>query len=367
MKKIFSGKGIDVALLGIVIMLFSIGFVLIASVTQFSTKKLMTQGIAFLIGLGFMALSTTVDYSVLKRYDWHLYALAILFLLLVYVPGLGKVQYSARSWINLKFMHFQTSEASKVLFTLSYSAFLDRRRNNLNTILEVIPAVAYPMPIFFLLLKQPDLGGLLVFFCITVFCLFIAGLNRKYIFGGILLVAIAVPIIYKFELLAPHQMQRLEAFLNPGNPNAKGNYQVLQSMTAIGSGQIVGKGLFQGTLIPFGFLPVPESDFIFSMAGEEFGMVGMGIIIFLFFLFINRIYSIAVRAKDFYGTLIGMGFLGMFLYQIFQNIGMTIGLIPVTGVTLPFVSYGGSSVMMGMVIVSILMNIQGKSSSNSLY
>ncbi len=367
MKKIFSSKNIDIILLGIVLSLFAIGFVLIASVTQFHTRKLMIQGIALLIGLFFMIFSTTVDYSVLKRYDWYLYAAGIVLLLLVYVPGLGKEQFSARSWIDLKFMHFQTSEATKVLFTLSYAAFLDRRRNQLNTIFEVIPAILYPMPIFFLLMKQPDLGGLLVFFCITIFCLFVAGLNKKYIIGGILLVAISVPIIYKFELLAPHQMERLVAFINPNDPNVKGNYQVIQSMTAIGSGQMFGKGLFKGTLIPFGFLPVPESDFIFAMAGEEFGMLGMGIIIFLFFLFIHRIYQIAVRAKDFYGTIIAMGFLGMFLYQIFQNIGMTIGLIPVTGVTLPFVSYGGSSVMMGMVIISILMNIQIKSNSNSLY
>lgn len=368
MKRIFSMGKYDKILLLLVCILFSIGLVLIASVTQFSTKKLVIQGLAFLLGMIFLFLSSGVDYSVLKRYDRYLYIISIILLLLVYVPGLAAdVQYGARSWIDLRFMYFQTSEAAKVTFTLAYSSFLERRKNKLNTIAEVIPAILYPVPIIYLLKKQPDLGGILVFCMISAFCLFIAGLNKKYIIGGLLFLVITIPLIYKFQLLEPHQMERLEAFLHPGDPTYKGNYHVIQSITAIGSGQIFGKGLFKGTLIPFGFLPVPESDFIFSILGEEFGIIGMGIVIVLFFLLLSRIYSIAVHSKDFYGTLISMGFFGMFFYQTFQNIGMTIGLIPVTGVTLPFVSYGGSSVLMGMIIISIIMNIYSKSHSSFIY
>ena len=368
--KSFTTKRFDKALLLLVFVLFVIGLVLVYSAsrsTSLGPKRLIIQSVAFMIGLAFMYLSTAIDYSILKRYDWHLYVLSILLLLLVYVPGLGSDQMGARSWIDLKVMYFQTSEAAKVTFTMAYAAFLDRRRNNLNTLLEVIPAVLYPVPILFLLYKQPDLGGILVFSAIIIFCLFIAGLNKKWIFGGLLVVGLAVPIVYKFELLEPHQMLRIEAFLNPGDPSYTGNYQLIESMTAIGSGKIFGKGLFQGTLIPFGFLPVPESDFIFSILGEEFGMVGMGTIIALYYVFMSRIYKIAVGAKDFYGTLIVMGFLGMFLYQIFLNIGMTIGLIPITGVTLPFLSYGGSSELMNMVIVSVIMNVYSKAHTTFTY
>ncbi len=361
MKKLFFLRGIDKLLLLCVVLLVAIGFVLIASVTQFNSRKLMIQGIAFLLGIAFMLGSTIIDYSALKKYDWYLYALSIVLLLLVYVPGLGKVQYSARSWIDLQFMDFQTSEAVKVTFTLAYASFLDRRKNQLNTLAEVIPTFLYPLPIIFLLMKQPDLGGILVFFFITIACLFMAGLNKKYIIGGIIFIAVAIPLIYKFQLLEPHQMVRIEAFLHPGDPSFEGNQQVIQSMTAIGSGQLFGKGLFQGTLIPFGFLSVPESDFIFSILGEEFGMVGMGTLILIVFLFLSRIYSIGIKSKDSYGTLVVFGYLGMFTYQSFQNIGMAIGLMPVTGVTLPFVSYGGSSVLMSMIIVSIIMNVYGKS------
>lgn len=368
MTRIFSIKRYDKILLLLISALFVIGLILIASVTQFSLKKMIIQGIAFLLGVIFLFLSSAIDYSILKRYDWYLYAMSILLLLLVYVPGLAAdVQYGARSWINLGFMNFQTSEAAKVTFTLAYSSFLERRKNKLNSLMEVLPAFLYPLPILLLLKKQPDLGGILVFCSITAMCLFIAGLNKRYIIGGILLIVIAVPLIYKFQLLNPHQMVRLEAFLHPNDPSYEGNHQVIQSMTAIGSGQIFGKGLFKGTLIPFGFLPVPESDFIFSILGEEFGMVGMGIVITLFFLLLSRIYSIAIHSKDFYGTLIAMGFFAMFFYQTFQNIGMTIGLIPVTGVTLPFVSYGGSSILMSMVIIAIIMNIYSKSHSSLAY
>lgn len=368
--KVFSAKRFDKVLLGLIIILFLIGLVLIYSAsrsTSLGTKRLMVQSTAFLIGLVFMYFSTAIDYSILKRYDWHLYGLSIVLLLLVYVPGLGSDQMGARSWIDLKVMNFQTSEAAKVTFTLAYAAFLDRRRDRLNSLAEIIPAFLYPLPILFLLYKQPDLGGILVFVSIILFCLFIAGLNKKWIIGGLGLIAIAAPLVYKFELLEPHQMVRIEAFLNPGDPSYEGNYQLIESMTAIGSGKVFGKGLFNGTLIPFGFLPVPESDFIFSILGEEFGMFGMGIVILLFFAMLSRIYNIAVNSKDNYGRLVIMGFLGMLLYQIFQNIGMTIGLIPITGVTLPFVSYGGSSVLMSMIIMSIIMNVHSKAYSSFAY
>ena len=367
---VFSTKRFDKVLLGLIIVLFAVGLLLIYSAsrsTALGSKRLIIQTTAFGLSLLFMYFSTAIDYSVLKRYDWHLYILSILLLLLVYVPGLGSDQMGARSWIDLKVMYFQTSEAAKVTFTLAYASFLDRRKDKLNTLEEIIPAFLYPLPILFLLYKQPDLGGILVFASIILFCLFMAGLNKKWIIGGVMAVALIAPIVYKFELLEPHQMLRIEAFLNPGDPSYTGNYQLIASMTAIGSGKIFGKGLFNGTLIPFGFLPVPESDFIFSILGEEFGMVGMGAVIILFYILLSRIYNIAINSKDTYGNLIVMGFLGMFLYQIFQNIGMTVGLIPITGVTLPFLSYGGSSILMSMVVISIIMNVYSKSHSGFSY
>lgn len=350
-------KKIDKVLFVVATLLFLSGIILVASATQMNTKKLIIQSVAYILGTIIIFSSSIIDFSMIKKYDWHLYALSIILLLLVYIPGLGKVQFNARSWINLGFMDFQTSELVKITYTLAYASFLDKRRGALNTIGEVFPAFIYPLPFFFLLAKQPDLGGILVFFCITVFCLYVAGLNIKYIIAGLVFTLIAIPVIYKFQLLKPHQMLRLEAFLHPGDPSYEGNFQVSQSITAIGSGQIFGKGLFQGTFVPYGFLPVAESDFIFSVLGEEFGAVGMIFVITLYFIFLSRIYFIGTSTSDSYGNIVIMGFFGMLFYQTFQNIGMTIGVIPVTGVTLPFISYGGSSLLICMIIISIIINI----------
>lgn len=350
-------KKIDKPLYIMAMILFLSSLVLISSATQMNSKKLIIQSMAFILGTIIIFCSSFVDFSRIKKYDWHLYCISIALLLLVYVPGLGKAQFNARSWIDLGFMDFQTSELVKVTYTLAYSSFLERRRNNLDSIYDVIPALIYPIPFLFLLAKQPDLGGILVFFCITIFCLFVAGLNKKYIIWGITAVLIIIPIIYKFELLKPHQMLRLEAFLHPGDPSYEGNFQVIQSITAIGSGRILGKGLYQGTFVPYGFLPVAESDFIFSVLGEEFGALGMLFIILIYFLFLSRIYHIYNNVSDYYGKLVIIGYFGMLFYQTFQNIGMTLGIIPVTGVTLPFMSYGGSSMLICMMILSIIMNI----------
>ena len=356
----------DWSLLLIISILFVTGIVLITSATQFDKKRLMIQSLSFVMGIFVILMSAMFDYRIMKRYEKQLYIATIVLLLLVYVPGLGKAQFGARSWINLGFMDFQTSEAAKITFTLAYASFLDRRKNKLDTMSEILPALMYPVPILLLLLKQPDLGGVIVFISITLVCLFVAGLNLKFIFNSLVIFALSTPIIYKF-ILRDHQRVRIDAFLNPGDPSYEGNFQVIQSMTAIGSGGFFGKGLFNGTISQYGFLPVTESDFIFAVLGEEFGFVGMAVVIILFFLFLSRIYSISKHAKDFYGTLVTTGFMGMLFYQILQNIGMTIGLMPVTGVTLPFVSYGGSSMLTTMITIALIINIYSKSHSSFAY
>lgn len=366
MDNTLNKKKIDWTLLLLIGLLFIIGMVLISSATQFDKRRLIMQGGSFFIGMVLVFFSGLFDYRILNRYGKQLYFISIALLLLVYVPGLGKSQFGARCWINLGFMDFQTSEAAKITYTLAYASFLEKRKNKLDDIYEIIPVLAYPIPILLLLLMQPDLGGVIVFVSITAVCLFATGLNLKFIMNSLLTLVLSTPIIYKF-ILRDHQRVRIDAFLHPGDPAYEGNFQVIQSMTAIGSGGFFGKGLFNGTISQYGFLPVTESDFIFAVLGEEFGFVGMLVVILLFFMLLSRIYSIAQDAKDFYGTLITMGFLGMLFYQVLQNIGMTIGVMPVTGVTLPFLSYGGSSMLTTMIIIAIIMNVYSKAHSSFAY
>jgi len=206
---------------------------------------------------------------------------------------------------------------------------------------------------------QPDLGGAIVFSFIIFGMLYISGLNLKIVLYAIFTALVCSPIIYNY-ILRPHQRTRIDAFLNPGDPSYEGNFQVIQSMIAIGSGKLFGKGLFNGTQNQYGFLPVTESDFIFAVLGEEFGLIGMAVVLILYFIFFRRLFEIATSAKDFYGTLIVVGITSMFLYQFVQNVGMTMGVMPVTGVTLPFVSYGGSSMLASMMALALVFNVSVK-------
>lgn len=241
------------------------------------------------------------------------------------------------------------------IFLKNYNQIVVSKKGKLNNLKEIMPVVIYAVPFIGLLFAQPDLGTAIVFSCIIAGMLFTAGLDIKLIKRCIVAVLVTLPLMYL--VMAPHQKERIDAFLHPDDPTKKGNYQVMQSMIAIGSGGVTGKGLYNGTQNQEGFLPVQESDFIFAVIGEELGVVGMAAVIGLYALFLTRMIYIAKEAKDFYGTLIVVGVMSMFAYQIIQNIGMTVALIPVTGVTLPFISYGGSSLLTSLANLGLVLNV----------
>ncbi|MGG2466147.1 rod shape-determining protein RodA [Paraclostridium bifermentans] len=352
-------KEIDWKLIIIVICIFSFGLVILSSATHATTTgnyfQITKQLTAFLLGMGLILLILLFDYNFIGRYYKALYIASIILLLLVWIPGLGKSMGGARSWLHFGPLTFQTSELVKLTFILSYAKIVEEKKGKLKTIKDIIPLALYAAPMILLLLIQPDLGTALVFCCIIAGMLFTAGLNVKIIKRGIIVVVVAMPIMYM--AMASHQKERIEAYLHPEDVTLKGNYQVMQSMIAIGSGGVKGKGLYEGTQNQNNFLPVQDSDFIFAVIGEELGLIGMAVIILLYVLFLIRMIAIAKEAKDFYGTLIVVGVSSMFAYQIIQNIGMTVAVIPVTGVTLPFVSYGASSLMTSLANLGLLLNV----------
>ncbi|MCT4594952.1 MAG: rod shape-determining protein RodA [Anaeromicrobium sp.] len=352
-------KHIDVGLIIIVILLFVISVVMISSATHVTkygiTRKVEMQVIAFFLGVIVVMTILIIDYNTFSSFARPIYIGSIILLLCVYVPGLGKAQYGARSWINLGPVDIQPSEIVKIGFILSFASFLEKRENKLDTLKELIPVFLYAAPPILLVLKEPDLGNALVFVVIMIGMTFASGLNYKFITRGTLLGAVCTPIAYK--LMAPHQKVRIDAFLNPSDLSLPGNYQVMQSKIAIGSGQLIGKGLYNGTQNNNNFLPVQESDFIFAVIGEEFGLIGGIIVIALYFMFLYKMIKITKDAKDKYGSLVVVGITSMFAFQIFENIGMTMGVMPVTGVTLPFISYGGSSILTNMVAIGIVLNV----------
>ena len=323
-----------------------------------STKALFQLGkqcAAFGLGAMVIGIILLFDYTFIGKHYKELYLISLILLAVVLIPGIGAERGGARSWLNLGPLDLQTSEIVKLTFILSYAKIVESKRDRLRTIKDIMPLIIYALPFLGLLLAQPDLGTALVFMCIIAAMVFTAGLDGKIIKRAIIIVVALMPIMYM--LMADHQKQRIEAFLHPEDITLKGNYQVMQSLIAIGSGGVTGKGLYQGSQNQEDFLPVQDSDFIFAVVGEELGVIGMVFLIGLYIAFIFRLIYAAQQARDFYGTLIVIGVLGMFGYQIIQNIGMTVAVIPVTGVTLPFVSYGGSSMLTSMANLGLVMNV----------
>lgn len=352
-------KRLDWKLIITVLVIFCFGLVVLSSATHVQDTgdygQIYKQGLAFGLGMVMILVILLLDYNFLGKHYKVLYISSLLLLAIILIPVIGAERGGARSWLNLGPLDFQTSELVKLTFILSYAKIVESRKGKLNTIKEIVPVVVYAVPFLGLLFAQPDLGTAIVFSCIILGMLFTAGLDIKLIKRGIVVMLVSLPIMYL--VMAPHQKDRIEAFLNPEDPTLKGNYQVMQSMIAIGSGGVTGKGLYNGTQNQEGFLPVQESDFVFAVIGEELGAIGMVIVIALYAIFLIRMVAIAREAKDFYGTLIVIGVMSMFAYQIIQNIGMTMALIPVTGVTLPFISYGGSSLLTSLANLGLVLNV----------
>lgn len=360
-------KNADKLLLVIAIFFALLSVLMIASISykngQMATRDLIVQSSAY--GLGFAAIAAMVllDYRKFEDLSKILYIGSLILLLTVYIPGLGLVSNGARSWINLKFTTLQPSEVVKISFTILMANYLSRRRESLSQLKGVLKAALYAAP-FILIVVKEDLGSALVYCFIWVFMIFFAGIDKGIFVRFAMIFLLSLPIAYRF--MAPYQKRRIDAFLQPDNLELPGNYHVWNSKVAIGSGGLSGKGLFAGTQKELDFLPVQKSDFIFSVIVEELGFIGGTAVILLFALLLYRTAKIVYAAADLYGALLSIGLLGMFLFQMFENVAMTMGLMPVTGVTLPFISYGGSSVLSNMMALGLIISVGIRGRSTGL-
>ncbi|MDD5922389.1 MAG: rod shape-determining protein RodA [Eubacteriales bacterium] len=346
----------------IVLILAVLSILMVGSTTisedGFWTRYTFVQLGSFLIGTVLVLFLVSMDYRVFDGSIRLLYILSIVLLLTVYIPGLGLSQYGARSWINLRFTTVQPSEIVKILYTLILADYLEKHHDDLFQFSGLVKAGLLAAPIIAIVLKE-DLGSALAFMTIWLAMVFFAGLSLKVFAKFLAIVCALVPLAYLF--MASYQKERISAFLHPNNLSLTGNYQVYESKIAIGSGGLLGKGLFHGMQKELSFIPVQQSDFIFSVIAEELGMIGGIIVIALFSILLLRFMKIAIESKDLYGALIVSGFTGMFFFQVFENIAMTIGLMPVTGITLPFVSYGGSSILSNMMAFGLIMSVRASS------
>lgn len=351
-------KNIDKTLL-IIPVCFAVISVLMVGSTSYDSefvfnRDVIIQSSAYGLGTILLGIVLIFDYKRFEPLEKFIYAFCILFLLTVYIPGFGVTHSGSRSWVNLGIVEMQPSELVKIAFVLAFASFLCRTRGSLGTLKGLAIAVGYAAPVILILLKE-DLGGAVIFSFVTMVMIFCAGVDYKLLAKLSGAFVVSIPILYR--LMAGYQKDRMDAFLHPDNLNLPGNYQVWHSKVAIGSGGVWGKGLFQGPQKELQFVPVQKSDFIFSVVAEELGFIGGAVLIVIYGFFLYRIAKIADGAKDMYGSLIVIGLLGMFAFQIFQNMGMTMGIMPVTGITLPFISYGGTSVVANMIALGLILNV----------
>lgn len=318
------------------------------------SRTVIIQSSAYILGIISVFFIMKMNFSVLEDYKKHLYIFSVVFLLTPLIPGLGVESFGAKIWINIGITTFQPSEIVKLTFIFLLASYFKDRENKLNHLSEFLKAALYASPIILIVLRD-DFGSAAVFGIIFIVMCLHAGLSRK-LFAK-LCFAFAVFLPFAFKFLAGYQKDRIVGFLYPNDLSIDANYQVWHSKVAIGSGGFFGKGLFNGTQKALEFLPVRNSDFIFAVICEEFGFLGGAIVICLLIWFLYTIYQETLRTKDMFDSLIIIGILGMFAAQVFENIAMTMGLMPVTGITLPFISYGGSSILSNMMAVGILLNI----------
>jgi rod shape determining protein RodA len=347
-------KNLDYVIIAVVVLLTTISFFVIASASPENPSYFVKrQAARVIVGLALFVLTLSIDYHDLAQYTRYLYYTNLALLTTVLV--LGREAKGAQRWLRVGPVEMQPSELAKLIIIITLADLLSKRASSLHTVRDLLPVFVHVGLPMILILKQPDLGTSLVFMGLLLGMLFVAGIKWQHLAGLCGLGGAATPVL--FYLLEDYQRKRILAVFNPYIDPAGSGYHVIQSMIAIGSGRTWGKGLFRGTQNRLGFLPEQHTDFIFSVIGEELGFVRAAGILFLYFILVYRGIQVALKARDDFGTLLATGVVIMFTFHILVNVGMTMGIMPVTGIPLPFMSYGGSSYLTNMMALGLLLNV----------
>ncbi len=308
--------------------------------------------------------TTLIDYRLLRAYTPILWGLGVLALVAVLVPGVGSTVNGAKSWIALPGgFQLQPAELAKISVIIGMSMILAEGRDidsapSDGDVLRALGIAALPM---LLIIAQPDLGEVLIITAAVVSIIAVSGAPTRWVAGLLLLGVLGSFVAVKSGVIHQYQLKRLQSFVDPTADPQQSGYQLRQSRITIGSGGVVGKGLFNGPQTNGRFVPEQQTDFIFTVAGEELGFLGSGFILLMFGLFFFRAFMIARRTNDIFGRLVVIGVIAWFAFQTFENIGMTMGLMPMTGVPLPFMSYGGSSMFANLIGLGLLQNVHIRS------
>ena len=343
------------------ILLCVVGFVALYSATQenglsYFRKQLTWFGASIVI----MIIFALINYEILVKISPVLYGISILLLIAVlFTRSIN----GASSWFNIGGFSLQPGEFSKVSVILFITFLITRiqngRKEEINRFFKLLMVIgAFALPVMLIIL-QPDFGTAMAFLVAFLLMLFVAGLDKKYLIIAIIIIAVGVPLAYKY-VLPDHVKSRIDVFLNPESDPRGAGYNIIQSKLAVGAGELTGMGLLNGNQTQLGYLSPKTTDFIFALIGEEMGFIVAGTLIVVYIFLITKSLFVAKTAKDDEGSYIAAGISGILLFHMTQNIGMTMGLVPITGVPLMFVSYGGSAMITSFICVGLLLNISGQ-------
>lgn len=368
-------RQLDLVLLGAVALLLVIGSFLVSASTRdwyashgldpnFYLKRHL---INIVIGIFLAAMTAAVDYRLLRAYTPVLWGLAVIGLIAVLIPGVGDTINGARAWISLPGgFSVQPAEFAKLAIIVGMAMVLAEKRDgekdprNID-VLQALGVAALPVVLIFV---QPDVGTILVVSCAVLAIIAVSGAPARWIAGLLMLAVLGGVAAVQFHILHDYQLKRLQSFINPQADPQESGYQLQQARITIGSGGFLGKGLYKGPQSNGRFVPEQQTDFIFTVAGEELGFVGSAGIIALFAVILWRAGRLARRTTDLFGRLVVAGVMAWFAFQFFENVGMALGLMPMTGVPLPFLSYGGTSMFATLMAVGLLQNVHARRTWN---
>lgn len=352
-------KKIDVGLIVLVLLLCAYGVVAISSATLNhrlgAGAFVQSQIRAIVVGLVAMVVTVAIDYKTIKRLAVPIYIISNLLLILVLFAGTGAEDWGANRWIRVGGYGFQPADFVKLGLIICLAKIAEEHREFLDspgTLLKIGLFMALPMG---LIMMQPDLGTTIIILAFTMGILFMAGLQYRYLLAAILMGLVTLPVFWRF--LEDYQKTRILIFLNPEMDPMGAGYQIIQSKRAVGSGMMWGQGLYSGTQSQYGFLPERHTDFIFSVIAEELGFIGTAVLMFLFFILLVKCVRIAMNARDDFGMFLVIGVVFMLAFHIIINVGMTIGLFPVTGKPLPFISHGGTFMLTNFIAIGLVLNV----------
>lgn len=351
-------RHLDPVLVICTIAVAGLGVIMVYSATKGADDDnfyLKRQAMFVGIGIVLMIAAALVDYHKLREYAWFIYGFACALLLFVVSP-LGHKSKGAQSWFSIAGFQFEPAEISKLCLIIGLGAALAAWRGDVDLRRLGMALLVAGLPMGLIML-QPDLGTALVFVAITMAMLLIGGVKARHILALTVVGVIGVVGVLHSNVLQEYQKDRLTVFLDPGKDNRGAAYNLNQSLITISRGKFTGDGLFQGKQTQLRYVPEQQTDFIFTVVGEELGFVGAATFLALMAVIVWRIWRTAALARDLFGQLLCVGVLAMLVFQVFESVGMTMAIMPVTGIPLPFMSYGGSTTITSFLAIGLVLNV----------